>query len=244
MGRNLKKSFVLEINGTDSKPYLLDSPTRLLNAFKRTNEVSFNESEMTVERTSILYGDYAAGMRGAYRDIGKKKREKKMLRSLSDDFAKVKLIDLQFDSTIYTTADSVVYTTKFTVSNCFSEFNGQYLLKIPFTYKQEPMDFLNDDDRKYPLAFWKYINDDFQEETVVFNIPNGYYLVATPENKIYNSKYVDYALTFKRGGDKLVVTRKLNFKIDVVPVEDFKEFVAFYTKVIKADETQIGFKKR
>jgi tetratricopeptide (TPR) repeat protein len=244
MGRNLKKSFVLEINGTDSKPYLLDSPTRLLNAFKRTNEVSFNESEMTVERTSILYGDYAAGMRGAYRDIGKKKREKKMLRSLSDDFAKVKLIDLQFDSTIYTTADSVVYTTKFTVSNCFSEFNGQYLLKIPFTYKQEPMDFLNDDDRKYPLAFWKYINDDFQEETVVFNIPNGYYLVATPENKIYNSKYVDYALTFKRDGDKLIVTRKLNFKIDVVPVEDFKEFVAFYTKVIKADETQIGFKKR
>jgi hypothetical protein len=167
-----------------------------------------------------------------------------MQRSLSDDFAKVRLLELQFDSTLFTTADSVYYSTKFVVSDCFNEFNGQYLLKIPFTYKQEPMDFLNDDERKYPLAFWKYINDDYQEETVIFTIPKDYYLVNTPEDKIYSSKYVDYALSFKRSGDKLIVTRKIIFKIDVIPVEDFKEFAAFYTQVIKADETQIGFKKR
>jgi len=244
MGRNLKKSFVLEINGTDSKPYLLDAPTRLPNGYLRSNEVSFNDNMMNITRDAINYGDYAAGTRSVYRDIGKKKQEKKMQRAISDDFAKVKLLDLHFDTTLYTTADSVHYVTKFEVTDAFTEFNGQYLMKIPFTYKQDPIDFLNNQDRKYPLAFWKYINDDFQDETVIINIPKGMYLVSTPKNKIYTSKYVDYSLTFKKVKNQLIVHRRMDFKIDVVPTEDFEAFGAFYTKVIKADETQIGFKKR
>jgi tetratricopeptide (TPR) repeat protein len=244
MGRNLKKSFVLEINNKNSEPYLLDAPTRLLNGFVRANEVSFDESKMTIIRDAINFGDYAAGTRSAYRDIGVKKQEKKMQRAISDDFAKVKLLDLHFDTTLFTTADSVHYVSKFEVTDAFTEFNGQYLLKVPFTYKQEPMDFLNNQDRKYPLAFWKYINDDFQEETVTINFPKGMYLVATPKNKSYSSKYADYTLTFKKVGNKLIIKRRFDFKEDVVPTADFEAFGAFYTKVIKADETQIGFKKR
>jgi tetratricopeptide (TPR) repeat protein len=244
MGRNLKKAFVLEINNKDSKPYLLDAPTRLLNGYVRSNDVSFDDSKMIIVRAAINYGDYAAGTRGAYRDIGKKKQEKKMQRAISDDFAKVKLLELSFDTTLFTTDDSVHYVSKFEVSDAFTEFNNQYLLKIPFTYKQEPMDFLNNQERKYPLAFWEYINDDFQDETVTITFPKGMYLVSTPKNKIYTSKYVDYKLTFKKVGNKLIVHRRLDFKTDVVPTEDFEAFGAFYTKVIKADETQIGFKKR
>jgi len=244
MGRNLKKSFVLEINSKESKPYLLDAPTRLLNGFRRTNEVSFEGNKMTIVRAAINYGDYAAGTRSAYRDIGKKKQEKKMQRAISDDFAKVKLLDLHFDTTLFTTADSVHYVSKFEVNDAFTEFNNQYLLKIPFTYRQEPMDFLNNQERKYPLAFWKYINDDFQNETVTITIPKGMYLVSTPKNKQYTSKYADYSLTFKKSGNKLIIKRELKFKDDVVPTEDFEAFGLFYTKVIKADETQIGFKKR
>jgi tetratricopeptide (TPR) repeat protein len=244
MGRNLKKAFVLEINNDVSKPYLLDAPTRLPNGFRRSNIVSFDGSTMTIIRDAVNFGDYAAGTRGAYRDIGKKKQEKKMQRAISDDFAKVKLLELHFDTTLNTTADSVHYVTKFEVTDAFTEFNNQYLLKIPYTYKQEPMDFLNNQDRKYPLAFWKYINDDIQEETVIINIPSGMYLVSTPKDRSYTSKYADYTLTFKKTGDKLVVKRKIVFKEDVVPTEDFEAFGTFYTKVIKADEIQIGFKKR
>ncbi|MCK5857553.1 MAG: hypothetical protein KAG64_08685 [Bacteroidales bacterium] len=244
MGRNLKKAFVLEINNKDSKPYLLNAPTRLLNGFVRANNVSFEGSTMTIVRDAINFGDYAAGTRSAYRDIGVKKQDKKMQRAISDDFAKVKLLDLHFDTTLFTTADSVHYVSKFDVSDAFTEFNGQYLLKIPFTYKQEPMDFLNNQERKYPLAFWKYINDDFQEETVTINVPKGMYLVNTPKSKNYTSKYADYSLTFKKVGNKLIIKRRLDFKDDVVPTEDFEAFGVFYTKVIKADETQIGFKKR
>ena len=70
------------------------------------------------------------------------------------------------------------------------------------------------------------------------------YLVATPKNKSYSSKYADYTLTFKKVGNKLIIKRRFDFKEDVVPTEDFEAFGEFYTNVIKADETQIGFKKR
>lgn len=244
MGAVLKKSFALDINGDDSKPYLLDSPTRLPNGYIRTNEVSFDDNKMTIIRDAINYGDYAAGIRSAYRDIGKKEQEKKMQRAISDDFAQVKLLELHFDTTLNTTDDSVHYVTKFEVNDAFTDFNNQYLLKTPFTFKQGPMDFLNNQERKYPLAFWMYINDDFQDETVTINFPQGMYLVSTPKDKIYKSKYADYSLTFKEEGNKLIVKRRFDFKKDVVPTEDFKKFGDFYTKVIKADETQIGFIKR
>ena len=244
MGRTLKKSFVLEINGTNSEPFLLDSKTRVPNAFKRTTTVTINGDNLAIKRSAIKYGDYASATRNSYRDIGNKKREKKMQRAISDDFAHTKLLSLHFDTTLYTTADSVVYNYDFTVDDAFTSFGNTQLIEMPFSIKQGPMDFINNPNRKYALAFWKYINDDYQLETLTFNIPKDLTLAEMPKDMHYSSAYADYNLTFHKTKNKLIAIRKIVFKKDIVPAKDFQNFANFYAKVIKADKTQIGFKSR
>jgi transglutaminase-like putative cysteine protease/predicted Zn-dependent protease len=243
MGAGLKKAFVLDIdNGNNSKPYLLDMPTRQPNKIVRTADITFDaDGNMNISRTATRWGDYAAGIRANYRDIGQKKRIKELTNAISSDFAKIKIHTFDFDSTLYTTDDSVFYKYTFTVYDPFIAFENKKLLKIPLAMKQEPLDFLNDD-RKYPLALWRYINDDSRQETIVIHTPKGMSLSSLPKNKHYVSKFGEYWLTFKRKGRDLVITRKIVFKKDMVEVDEFEEFATFFKNIIKADETQLGYK--
>jgi transglutaminase-like putative cysteine protease/Tfp pilus assembly protein PilF len=242
MGSSLKGAFVLEINGESSEPYLLDSKTRLMNAFYRETIVDINGDDINITRNAIKYGDYAASARNAYRDIGEKKRKQKIQRAISDDYAHTKLNSIHFDSTLYTNDDSMTYTYNFDITDAFTQFGSTKLIELPFTVKQKPIDFINNPERKYDLDFWKYINDDYRKEKLVINIPKNLKLSEMPKNKIYSSPYADYSLTFKKTGNKLIAIRHIVFKKDIVPASDFSTFSDFYAKVIKADKTQIGFK--
>lgn len=244
IGRNLKKAFVLEINNTDSKPYLLDAPTRVPNAFSRTTDVKIIGDNLHIVRKSIRYGDYAAITREEHRDIGDKKREQNLQTAISDDFPHAKLISFNFDSTLYTTDDSVSFSYEFEVYEAFTSFNNTMLIEIPITVKQDPIDFLNTPERKYPVAFWKFNNDDFQEEVCKIHIPANMMVVEVPKNTVLTSPYADYKLSFRKVGNDLEIIRSLKLKTDIVPTKDFKTFAAFYAQVIKADKTQIGFKMK
>jgi len=244
MGSSLKGAFVLEINGENSEPYLLDAKTRVANAFSRETIVNINGDNINITRNAIRYGDYASASRNTFRDIGDKKRKQTLQRSISDDYAHTQLNSIHFDTTLYTTDDSLTYTYNFDVNDAFILFGSTKLIELPFTVKQGPIDFINNPDRKYNLDFWEFINDDYQLEKLIINIPSNLLLAETPKNMSYSSPYADYSLTFKKTGNQLIAIRKMVFKKDIVPVSDFSTFTDFYAKVIKADKTQIGFKAK
>jgi tetratricopeptide (TPR) repeat protein len=243
MGYSLKKAFVLDIdNSIKSEPYQLDMPTRQPNKIRRYGTVTItDDGNMEVQRVAVRYGDYAAAIRSSYRDIGEEKRIKEITNAISDEFAKIKVHKLEFDSALYTTEDSVKYTYDFTVYDPFLTFENKKLLKMPLSIKQKPLDFLNDE-RKYPLALWNYINDDSRFESITIISPSNMVLSSLPKNKHFKSKFGEYWLTFKRQGNDIVITRKIVFTVDVVQVEDYEEFANFFKNIIKADETQIGYR--
>lgn len=242
MGYTLKKAFVLDIdNKIKSEPYQLDMPTRQPNKVRRYGEVVITEDgNMEMTRTAVRYGDYAAGIRSTYRDIGEEKRIKEITNAISDEFAKVKVHSITFDSALYNTSDSVTYVYKFTVFDPFLTFENKKLLKMPFADIQKPIDFLNDD-RKYPLNLWEFINDDSRFESVIIRTPKNLALSSLPKDQHFKSKFGEYWLSFKKVGNDVEITRKLIFGVDIVQVKDYDEFTEFFKKIIKADETQIGF---
>lgn len=244
MGSSLKGAFVLEINDEKSEPYLLDSKTRVANAFSRETIVNINGDNINITRNVIRYGDYASASRNTFRDIGDIKRKQTLQRSISDDYAHIQLNSIHFDTTLYTTDDSLTYTYNFDVNDAFIQFGTTKLIELPFTLKQGPMDFINNPDRKYNINFWEFTNDDYQLEKLIINIPSNLSLAEMPVNMNYSSPYADYSLTFNKTGNQLVAIRKMVFKKDIVPVSDFATFSDFYAKVIKSDKTQIGFKTK
>jgi len=245
MGYSLKNAFILEINNKTegAKPVYANSENRPSNSFIRWANISFADNKMIVEREGAKYGSNAASMRSSYRDIGDKERTKSLQESISDDFAKVEVIKVKFDSTLYNQCDSVYFYYKFEVQNPFTKLGDFELIKLPFTATQKPQDFMNTKDRKHPIAFWRFETDDYQKETLYITIPDGKRLFEKPKDVVIDSKWAKYSLTYSQKGNKLTVIRELTFKgNDVIDVEEYEEFTSFLEKVIKADESQIGFK--
>ena len=246
MGQNLRKAFALEIHDGSrgvAAPAFIDTKDRVRNASEKHSVVTFQEDKMLIKRTNVMFGDYSAYRRSNYRDIGKSKREKEIAKEIGDQFAKVKLLDNNFDTTLYLLTDSMVYTYNMEVSDYYTTYKDDQLFKIPLANRQKTVKFINDDKRKYDFNFWSYINDDYEKEVVEIIIPANKILVEIPKDIIISCKYADYSMKFKKVGNTLFVTRQITYKEDKVSVTDFKTFSDFYSKVIKADnDTQLGFK--
>lgn len=243
-GYQLKNAFTLDIDPTeeDLEPQLLDPSSRLKNVIQRTTKVSFNGSNMVVKKTNLKTGSMAASMRSVYRDIGTKEREKSMLEAISDQYPNIKLDGLTFYDNIKSTSDTVTYDYSYTVNNAFSKIGSMSLLKLPWANYQEPVDFFNNVDRKYPVALWKYDNADSKEEQLIITIPSSKTLVEVPKSVYLDSPVAKYSMVFKKSGNKLYITRKLDYKEDVVKLEQFDEVKDFYEKMINSDSQQIAFK--
>ncbi len=243
-GYQLKNAFTLDIDPSkeDLEPQLLDPSSRLKNVIQRTTTISFSGNNMSIEKTNLKTGSMAAAMRSTYRDIGNKEREKSMLEAISDQYPSIELNDLKFYDNIKNTSDTVTYDYSYTVNNAFSKIGSMSLLKLPWANYQEPVDFFNNIDRKYPVALWKYDNADTKEEQLIITIPSNKTLVEVPKSVYLDSPAAKYSMVFKKSGNKLYVTRKLDYKEDVVTPDQFSKVKDFYEKMINADSQQIAFK--
>ena len=128
------------------------------------------------------------------------------------------------------------------INNVFSKIGSMNLLKLPWANYQEPVDFFTNAERNYPISLWKYDHADSKEEQLIITIPSNKTLVEIPKSVHLDSPVAKYSMDFKRIGNKLYITRKLDYKQDIVKLEDYDKVKSFYEKMINADSQQIAFK--
>lgn len=247
MGRNLKSSFALEIveSNKNVAPKFIDTKYRVKNAAVRKSIVSFEGDKMIIKRNNILYGDWAAMARNTYRDMGKSKREKELVKEVGAEFPKMKIAESNFDTTLYLMTDSVIYSYTIEASDVFISYKGDELFKIPFSNKFSKVDFINDPDRTYDFCLWKYNNDDFENQIVELIIPANKDIVEIPKDYAISCPYGEYKVSYKRMANTIYITRTMVWLKDEVPSAEFKTFADFLSKAIKYDnETQLSFKKK
>ncbi|MFA0964600.1 transglutaminase domain-containing protein [Roseivirga sp. BDSF3-8] len=243
---NLRNSFVLEIDKyrkkEEKEPMLLDPANRKKNIVSRETKIAFDGMDMNLSVSSVKTGDYASWMRQSYRDIGKDRQEKHMLESIGNSLSGVKLKKLRFDENLKTTSDTVSYLTEYSASNGLKQLSSLLLFQVPYNEKQMPVDFLSNQDRKYPVDFWQYWAYDETTEVIEVDMPEDKNLLELPENKKINCFMADYSLTFNVKGRKLIIKRDVVIKQDYMPVDKLEETRAFFEEVVAADDMQIAFK--
>ena len=238
-------AFVLEIPqdaNTKAMAKVIDPPTRVRNNVVRISDVSFNGDKMTVDKLNTKTGTYASSMRYTYENDGEEERFKTMQKAINDDFANVKLLELDLQEGIEGNSDAVKYRYKYEVPSVFTEIGGMSIFKLPWADGFETPDFLTTEERKYPIEFWNYTYADEKKEVLTISIPTGKTVSEVPESQSYSSKTATYSMTFKQSGNQLIATRTFKVLQDVVQPEDYVEFKDFMTKVIKADSQQLAFR--
>jgi tetratricopeptide (TPR) repeat protein len=246
MGTSLLNASGLIIPRTGDAPTTdlvkLNSNTRAINGSFRYTSIAFDNNDMGVSRKSVKTGDFATGIRSDFADIGAEKQEKEMTQAISSNFNNhIKLTKLNFKD-LHTLSDTAEYFYSFNMSEAFTEVAGLKIFRLPWAEANSTLDFLSLEKRKYPFLQWAFSPLETAVEVITLEIPKGKAFAEAPKSVKYSCATADYSLTFVLAGNKLTATRKLVNKKDIVPSDKYTEFRDFYTKMMTADNQQLGFK--
>ena len=240
---SLINAVTLDITNDPEKvvPKLLNPDTRQPNNTYRESKVIFSGDNMTYFITTQRTGCLAGNTRSNYRDLGKAEQEKKFTQSLAGTYSNLKLLSLDFNSTLNNCSDTLSYGYSFFAPRVFTRINNLSLVKLPLIEQLSPYDFLLEE-RKYPIEAWKYNTCDTLIENLVVVFPENKTLAEVPKSVHYSCNQADYTLTFTVRGNQLNVTRKMLCRLNYVPVADYFAYRGFIESVVDSDTQQIGFK--
>jgi len=240
---SLIDAVTLDINNDPEKvvPKKLNPGTRQSNNTYRESRVSFSGDNMTYQIATKRTGSMAGNTRYAYRDQGKEDQEKNFTQSLIGTYPNIKLLSLNFNSTLRDCSDTLEYSYSFVAPKVFTKINNMSLVKLPLTDQIQAYDFLLEG-RKYPIEAWKYNTCDTLIEHLVVDYPENKTLVEVPQSEHFSCNQADYNLSFRVMGNQLNVTRKMVYKLNYVPVSDYSGYRSFIESVVNSDSRQIGFK--
>jgi tetratricopeptide (TPR) repeat protein len=211
--------------------------------FRKTN-VTFKNEKMTVEINSLRRGGLAASTRANYKNKSKEEQMKDMSEAIASDYANIKLTSLDFKSGLNDNSDSIEYSYIYNVNRVFNKISNFFAFKIPLTDAYSPIEFLANDERKYPIDLYQFSTSDVKDEILNIIIPDDKVLAEIPETVKINSRFADYLLEFRLEGNTINVHRSFIQKELNVKPSEYKDLQKFYNDVVKADETQIAFKAK
>ncbi len=241
----LKNAFALKIydenEPTSEEPFFLAPKTKIPDNIIRNVDVEFKGKEMLIDIKSLKTGDWASDMRYRYADIPESERRKKLLQSLSGDNASVKLNSFSFER-LDEISDSLNYTYNYNLGNATTVITGLNIFSLPWADKISSISFMSNEERKYPINFWDYLEFDKAKETISISFPTGTKLAEMPKNVSLSCSAADYKITYKMEGTKLVAVREMIVKKDVVNPNEYDELKSFFEKVVEEDTRQLAFK--
>ncbi|MCL2597831.1 MAG: DUF3857 domain-containing protein [Paludibacter sp.] len=220
----------------------LISANRQLNSSISYQNITVNENNMSIARSTDYFAAAASRCRNEYYKQGDDNRNKTVNERVSAAFNKPIIIsDLSFTN-LDNRNDTVNQSYKFDVSNALQEVAGMKIFKLPWIDKNSP-DLVAPQTRKYTLEYWAYQFEDITTEIITLELPAGKSLVEIPQNVSLECANASYALTFdtKQKG-KLITTRTFKMKKDVVSPEEYPAFRTFLNQMNEADEKQFAIK--
>ncbi len=220
----------------------LSPKNRPMNSFERTTELTVEGTDLIVARKTIRSGDQASSTRNGYADIGKTEQEKNMTNAIASGHSnQVKLLSLSFGN-LQGREDTIHYNYKYRVTNEVNDVVGMKIFKLPWADKQESLDFISLETRKFPFVMFKKFGAEIEREILTFTVPTGKTLAEVPKNAKHTCSVADYSISYVKQGSKLVATREFKLKKEYLEVKDYAEFREFFNKVMEADTKQIALK--
>jgi hypothetical protein len=126
-------------------------------------------------------------------------------------------------------------------ANSYAHASGKRLFIIPDIITKNDLKLDSSEKRNYDIIYpysFKHI------DTINISIPRGYSVEALPKNKVLETKFGKYAITYLVNNDKIVFTRFSERKSSRFPATDYASFANFYNEIYKADRSQVVLVKK
>jgi hypothetical protein len=244
-GESLLNAFVLEIydesQDTAVEGFYFNPNNRNKNEISRTTTVSIEGRNMVVSLESKKTGFTGTSMKYAYKDLPEKERRESLLKILNEDHKNVTLKTLEFDD-FDTLNDEFNYSYSFVIENHISKTAGLNIFQIPWADAITSTEIVSDEDRSYPIELWRFMRYDRAIQEMTIELPAGARLAERPKNVTLDTKFGTYKLSFRYVGNKIMATRELIPKVQVVEPEDFEAFKKFVAQIVEYDAQNIAYR--
>lgn len=220
----------------------LIAPNRPLNSYVSYQNITVNENNMSISRSTDFFAAAASRVRNRYYKQGDDNRNKTVNERVSAAFNKpITIYDLDFTN-LDNLSDTVNQSYNFDVGNALQDVAGMKIFKLPWIDKNSP-DLVAPQTRKYTLEYWAYQFEDMTTEIITLELPDGKSFVEMPQNVSLNCQNASYSLTFDtQQKGKLIATRIFKMTKDVISPDEYTDFRNFLNQMNDADEKQFAIK--
>lgn len=238
-------STMLDISDGD-KPVdvkYLDPGTRKANNIKRNKVVSFREKDMLIDEKMYETAALAGAMRESLGELSSKDQMKNMKESVSAldaDNAVTKLKYTNIDRKNPT--DTVYMDLGYELNNYVKTVGGIYIFTLPWSGAISASDLHIALPRYSNIDLSQIFDMDNQTETITVNLAAGKKLLEAVTPVSLKNDIIEYSITPRQVGNKLIVTRTFKLKKEVVPADRAAEFNTFFKKMVEADNKELAMK--
>ncbi len=218
---------------------ILQTPIIGDNSVKKVMGININEDESAVfNRRIVASGFYAASQRyylkytPPYLIKDNLQEEMKKFSSLS------KLRDFNMEN-IDSLNKNPVLSYGFYGTNFLSKVQDLRILPL-LTENVVNVSWIDRDNRKYPIDLR---SPHFIEYRVDINLPPTLKAEYIPADSRFESKWLDFGLSYQQEDKQIVMVQELNTKIEQVEPQDYREFKSLIEKILYSLKQQIILRK-
>jgi len=237
-------SNILDIDATTGTALkLLDPSTRKENNIKRATSISFKDKNMLIEEKSYKTAALAGSLRETVGDQSQKDRLKKMKEGLSTEYPDNEISLLEYRNVDRRNpVDTVYMHAVYQLNNSVKSIGSISIFTIPWSDNITASDLQVNLPRYSGIDLSQMFYLDNETETVTLTLQPGKTLVEAVTPVSLKNDIIEYSISPKQVGNKVIITRAFKLKKAFVPVDKVPEFTTFFKKMIEADGKELAIK--
>jgi tetratricopeptide (TPR) repeat protein len=238
-------SILLDIGDqtTTASTKFLDPDTRKSNNVNRSTDISFQEKNMMIHEVTYKTAALAGSMRENYGDMSQKDRIKSIKQGLSSLYPDNGITQLEYRNIDRKNpVDTVFMDLSYQLNNTLKSIAGISIFTIPWSGSVTANELQINLPRYSGIDLSQTFFLDNETEVVTLNLPKGASLVEPVPPVSLKNDIIEYNLTSKQMGNKIVITRIFKLKKNFVPVDKVPEFNIFFKKMVESDAKELAMK--
>jgi len=235
---------ILEINNTANAITKLNPQQRAKNTLSYITQITLKNNDMRIKENNHATGSVASTLRDIFKDLSQKDQIKKLKETLADSYPENDVYSLSFNNLIPAEAksDTLIASSDYALKNVSKQVAGMSIFSMPWSMRTSANQLQVLQPRNFGIDLTQMFLAENCTETVTLTLPEGKKLVEQLKPCTVSNEYVDFSITSKPLGNKIVITRKFVLKNDFVPADKAEIFKQAFMKMVEGDQQQLALK--
>ncbi|MCZ4223824.1 DUF3857 domain-containing protein [Pedobacter rhodius] len=235
---------ILEINNNTFDLSRLNPTQRPKNTLKYTTNITLKGTDIQIKEINYSTGSVASSIRDMFDNLSNKDQIKKLKENLVETFPENDVYKIEFTnlSPLTASSDTLKAYTEYALMKTIKPVAGMSIFSLPWSMSAKANQLQISQPRNFGIDLTQMFLAENCSEEITMQLPEGKKLVEVLKPLNVSNEYIDFSITSKSVGNKVVFNRKITLKKDYVPAEKAEAFKAAFIQVVDADQQQLAIK--